>query len=206
MDIKKKLGNCPPDLVTKGYNKMLRYEALAELTNLEEGREIVDCACGDGAEGRIIIDIFKPTKYLGVDIDKEQIKCAKLMNPVMKNSYICSDIRTPLNRQFDYYFCVETLEHLSEKDNQVVAEAISMAIKPRGQLLISVPGNPKTAMESNLHLQIITREKLIGMFNDFILEAEKRYNKHLFDVEGYSSLYIFKKRGFKFNINEKYDN
>ncbi len=195
MDIKKKLGNCSLDLVAKGYNKMLRYEALAELANLEEGREIVDCACGDGAEGRIIIDIFKPTKYLGVDIDKKQVKYAKLMNPAMKNSYyICSDIRTPLNRQFDYYFCVETLEHLPEKDNQVVAKAISTMVKPGGQLLISVPGNFKTAVESERHLQIVTREKLIIMFNDFILEAEKKYNKHLSDVEGYSSIYIFRKR------------
>lgn len=189
-----KLGNCHPDLVVKGYNRMLRYEALAELANLEEGKEIIDCACGDGVEGKIIIDIFKPIKYLGIDIDKKRLMYAQLMNPTMKNCYVCDDIRTPLNEKFNYYFCVETLEHLPEKDNGTVAKIISTAIKPCGKLLISVPGNPKTAMESDLHLQIITKEKLIKMFNGFVLKAEKKYNKYLLDTEGYSSLYIFEKK------------
>ncbi|KKK98023.1 hypothetical protein LCGC14_2646890, partial [marine sediment metagenome] len=177
----------------EGYNKILRYEALAELADIKEGKTIVDCSCGNGEEGRVIIERFKPKKYIGIDLDKKRLAKAIGENPEMKDCYIYGDIRDPLKEQFDYYFCVETLEHLPKSDNKKVAGVIYAAIKPGGKLLASVPGNPKIAMDCKGHKQIIKKKLLVDMFRVFDLEAEDTYIKYLPRQEAYSALYIFKK-------------
>ena len=55
----------------KGYNKELRYEALARLAKMEKGKSIVDCSCGNGIEGKVIIKKFEPVIYIGIDIDEK---------------------------------------------------------------------------------------------------------------------------------------
>ncbi len=178
----------------KGYNKILRYEALAKLAGVKEGETIVDCSCGSGEEGMVIIKKFKPKKYIGIDIDTKRLAKAIEKNSEMKNCYIYGDIRDTPKDQFDYYFCVETLEHLPKNDNEKVARSISEAVKPGGKLLISIPGNPKIAMECKGHKQVISKNLLVNMFDKFDLEAEDTYIKYLPRQEAYSALYIFKKR------------
>jgi SAM-dependent methyltransferase len=176
----------------EGYNPITRYEAVAELAKVRKYKKIIDCSCGDGREGYLIIGKYRPRKYIGIDIDKEAIKKAR-RSALPNCYYFYGDIRNPLSEQFDYYFCVETLEHLAKGDNKIVASSIAKMLKPSGKLLISVPGNPKIAMEDKRHLQIVTKDKLVGMFKNFVLEAEAKYVKYLLRPEAYSSLYVFKK-------------
>ncbi len=179
----------------KGYNKQLRYEALAELAGVEANKTIIDCACGKGLEGKVIIETYHPTKYIGIDLDKRRLSKAKSSNPNYADCYLRGDIRVSSKEQFDYYFCVETLEHLPEEDNPIVAKAVYSAIKPGGKLLISVPENPKYAMESEIHLQIFNKEKLVEMFDQLVLEKDQKYIKCFTDPKRYSWLYVFKKGG-----------
>ena len=174
-----------------------RYDAIAGLAKMENNKTMIDCACGGGKNGNnTILDKFTPARYICVDIDEDIIKeCRKNTNN-RADRYICADkLELVLKEQFDYYLCVETLEHLEEKNNQRTANAISNLIKVGGKLLITVPGNKIVAMESPLHKQFVTKDKLLILYNSFELEAEAKYLKNEEKSNRYNSLYIFRKIG-----------
>lgn len=174
--------------------KMARYETLALLAKMEPNKRIIDCACGDGAAGAMsIISNFDPKLYYCVDIDKTDLrKCKKITEN--KAIYLCADIRTlELREKFDYYICSETLEHLECEDNEKTAKAISKLIKTGGKLLISVPGTLEDAFRHNGHKQMVYKETVMSMFNNFKLEAEDKYIKTRKRSKSFNSLYIFVK-------------
>lgn len=176
--------------------KTTRYCALARLANIEKNKSILDCACGGGSHIKEILEKYEPITYVCADIDEEALrKCKGLTYEAVY--ILCADIRElKLIKEFDYYFCVETLEHLSEKDNVKVAGGISNLIKVGGYLLISVPGYPPTAMKLPTHKQSFAgenKEKLFKMFFNFNLEREECYVKSLKSFPSYNMLYVFVK-------------
>jgi len=180
-----------------GYNPISRYEHLAGIAGVKDEKVIVDCSCGNGEEGRVICQRYRPYMYLGIDIDEGAISRAK--NMYIPGKGICEfsvgDIREPAPISADYYFCVETLEHLPVHENSKVAKAIMDSLVPGGLLLISVPGNPKIAMEDKRHKQIITKDVILDMFKDLSFFMDDRYIKFFGRPEAYSTLYVLKKEG-----------
>lgn len=173
------------------YNSILRYESIANLANISENKKIIDCSCGYGIEGNKIIERYKPIIYYGVDIDKNKINKAKQLNNRSNCIYNVGDIRNIDIELVDYFFCIETLEHIAEEYNEDVRKSISESLVVGGTLLISVPGNIQYAMDDPRHLQFITKDKLITMFYNFKLINENIYVKHLPTPDRYSCLYIF---------------
>jgi 2-polyprenyl-3-methyl-5-hydroxy-6-metoxy-1,4-benzoquinol methylase len=172
-----------------------RYQKLSRLTKIENNKKIIDCACGRGFGSEFILNEFKPEKFVCVDIDKEMIKECRMRTNKKVSEYLCIDLRKfKYDEQFDYFFCVETLEHLPKRDNIMTAKTISSLIEINGKLLISVPGNPKDAMNDPNHLQIVSEEVLLEMFNNFTLENKSLFIKREKEPDSYNSLYIFIKK------------
>lgn len=176
-----------------GYNPISRYEALASLGEIEDNKIIIDCSCGNGMEGKKICNIYKPYIYLGIDVDELAIGRARDLNLPSPYEFVVGDIKEIVPIKADYYFCVETLEHISKHENLRVGKAITKSIKFGGLLLISVPGNPKIAMEDPRHKQIITKDIIDEMFPEMSLVKEGEYVKFFGRMEAYSSLYILKR-------------
>ena len=177
------------------YNPISRYEHLAIAANIGEGKIIIDCSCGNGKEGKTICQKYKPYIYFGIDIDGVAINKANTLNMPTPCKFAVGDIRNSSPIHGDYYFCVETLEHLPRHENSRVGKAITHSIKPEGLLLISVPGNPNIAMEDRRHKQIITKDVILSMFNKLTLIKEDTYVKFFGRPEAYSAVYILKREG-----------
>lgn len=175
------------------YNPISRYEHLASLADVKTYKIIIDCSCGDGSQGMIICEKYAPYFYYGIDIDKKAIEAARKLKCNRPHIFAVGDIRDITPIYADYYFCVETLEHLSPGDNERVGKAITRSIIPGGILLISVPGNPKIAMEDKRHKQIITKEIILNMFNELTLIKEDIYVKFFGRPEAFSAVYILKR-------------
>lgn len=174
-----------------------RYYKLAKLTKLDINKKIIDCACGRGFGSALILEKFKPKKLLCIDLDKQQLKKCKEKTE-HKVDYLCKDLRNfKSNEEFDYFFCLETLEHLPKEDNLKIASIISNLIKIEGKLLVSVPGNEEEErrVKNPLHLQFVSKKTLIDMFDNFILEKEDKFIKREKEPDSYNSLYVFIKKG-----------
>lgn len=174
-----------------------RYQKLASLTKIEMNKKIIDCACGTGFGSAFLLEKFKPRKLLCVDNDIQVLEKCK-QKTLGKVNYLCIDLQGFVSSEkFDYFFCLETLEHLSENDNLKISQIISSLVKNKGKLLISVPGNEEEEkrVKNSLHLQFVSKKTLVDIFDDFILEKEDRFIKREKEPESYNSLYIFRKRG-----------
>ena len=173
-----------------------RYQKLSGLTTIEENKKIIDCACGTGVGSAFILETFKPEKLLCIDNDRQVLEQCK-ERTLKKANYLCIDLQEFIDdEKFDYFFCLETLEHISENDNLKASHIISSSIKNKGKLLISVPGNEweEKRVKNPLHLQFVSKKTLINMFSDFILEEEDKFIKRKSEPQSYNLLYVFVKK------------
>jgi 2-polyprenyl-3-methyl-5-hydroxy-6-metoxy-1,4-benzoquinol methylase len=146
---------------------MVRYLKLIEWYKPEKGKRIIDCACGPGEGMKAIQDNLAPIRLVGVDIDEQALKSArKITNN--KAEYVIKNIRSlSCFEQFDYFFCVETLEHTYDFYLTSIVSSIVKSIAIGGTLFITVPGNEKICMESIKHKQFLPPSKLIDIFIDY---------------------------------------
>ena len=174
-----------------------RYQQLSSLTKIEKNKKIIDCACGTGFGSAFLLETFEPKQLLCIDNDKQILKKCK-ERTLKRADYLCINLQEFISSEkFDYFFCLETLEHLSETDNLKVAQIISSSLKDKGKLLVSVPGNEEEErrVKNPLHLQFVSKKTLIDMFSNFTLEREDKFIKRKKEPDSYNSLYIFTKMG-----------
>ncbi|HTC00460.1 MAG TPA: glycosyltransferase [Ferruginibacter sp.] len=132
-----------------GYEHLHRYYTITELV---KNKAVLDIACGEGY-GSVIIAAHA-TKVVGVDIDEETVKYAieqyaSKYNNVEFQSGSATSI--PLDdKLFDVVVSFETIEHLSEKDQQLFMLEIKRVLRPDGVLIMSTP-NKKIYSEQFSH-------------------------------------------------------
>lgn len=100
---------------------------------------ILDCSCGAGY-GSIILGSINGSKVLGVDIDKEAIDVANMLNLERNNVLFETSSMESLalrNVNFDYVVSLETMEH-SEDPDKFLSSAIKL-LKDTGTLIMSLP-------------------------------------------------------------------
>lgn len=173
-----------------------RYQQLSGMTKINKNKNIIDCACGTGFGSAYILENFKPKKLVCIDNDIEVMNKCKERTFKKANYFLMNFHNFKINEKFDYFFSLETLEHFSKSDNEKTSKMISSLIKQGGKLLISVPGNEEEErrVKNPLHLQFVSKKKLLDMFSDFILEKEDKFIKKKSQPKSYNSLYVFVKK------------
>jgi 2-polyprenyl-3-methyl-5-hydroxy-6-metoxy-1,4-benzoquinol methylase len=172
-----------------------RYQKFMSLTKIKSNKKIIDCASGRGFGSNFILQTFTPKKLVCIDISSSMIEECRMRTNGKADEYIQTDLRKfECDEQFDYFFSLETLEHLPKEDNMIISKRISNLIKVGGKLFISVPGNPKDCMKNPDHLQMVSEKVLVDMFDVFTLESKGRFIKRKKEPDSYNSLYVFIKK------------
>ena len=185
---------------------MSRYSLLTELAHVKKDKVIMACACG-GGKGLPHILTLKPKILVVVDNDIDTMYRAMRIcetQPLIKYERIlfsCADIRKlHFENYFDYFYCCETLEHLTEKNNNQVASSILQTIKPGGRLLLSVPGH-KHSMKNPKHKQVLSDKTIFAMFGSQCTFIDRGiYHKYLNDstkAQYFTNLFVFEKQSRK---------
>jgi len=172
---------------------MVRYLKLIELYKPEKGKRIIDCACGPGEGMKAILDKLAPIILVGVDTDREQLELAK-ESTGKKAEYVVEDIRClPYFEQFDYFFCVETLEHTYDFELKRTVNSIIRSIAVGGTLFITVPGNEEVCWQDVKHKQFLSHPKLIDLFIDYFDSFNGRvFVKNITRPQAYTNAMEFK--------------
>ena len=89
--------------------------------------KILEVGCGSGRYTKILHDLFKPERYLAVDISIDQIENAKKYVGSDKVDFQCSRIQDlNINEKFELVFASEVLMHIQFNDiNDIIKKLIS---------------------------------------------------------------------------------
>lgn len=90
---------------------------------------ILEVGCGSGRYTKILYDLFKPKRYLAVDISIDQIENAKKYVGNDKVDFQCSRIQDlNINEKFELVFASEVLMHIHFNDiNDTIKKLISQS-------------------------------------------------------------------------------
>jgi SAM-dependent methyltransferase len=103
---------------------------------LKESIKILDVGCSDAKNFKYLSRANSPFRYYGIDIDKDNLKKAKINNLYvikadLENSFL------PVKEKFDIIIITEVLEHL--RSPSALIEQITGLLKEDGKVLISLP-------------------------------------------------------------------
>jgi SAM-dependent methyltransferase len=122
-----------PSLVF-GSGQQRRLDLVKKYVQLS-GKRILDIGCGIGMYAQKFKE--EGAEVWGIDIDEENIKEARQLNPGINFSVGLAEKLPFADNFFDAVFLHEVLEHVSD-DRKAISEAYRV-LKPGGQIIIFVP-------------------------------------------------------------------
>lgn len=123
-------------------------------------KELIDCASGNGAGGRLFMaDGFNVTC-----VDNDAATVEKLQGEHI-NAVRANIIELPFpTDRFDIFISSETLEHLEKKETGQAVKEIRRVTKKGGIICITVPENKKICLENPFHKQYLSGFRLRLLF------------------------------------------
>lgn len=158
------------------YEHWHRY---AWARGLVAGKDVLDCACGEGYGSRLLAD--RARSVVGVDVDPEAVTHARKRYAADKLEFVEADaLDLPFDDdRFDVVVSFETLEHLADHDELLAG--FRRVLKPGGVLLLSSPDkrtySDLTGYDNEFHVRELYRDELEGLlcrhFPNYRLHGQK---------------------------------
>lgn len=136
----------------------LRYHWAAAVAT---DRDVLDAGCGTGY-GTLILAQAGARRCLGIDISEDAIARAREGERDERAEFMLGDItELPLEPEsFDLITCFETIEHVTERDQERLVSELARLLRPDGLLLISSPNRGEYPPGNPHHLHELTSEEL----------------------------------------------
>lgn len=111
-------------------------------------RKILEIGCGTGRYTKILYSLFKPEKYIAIDISKEQIESAREYVSGEDIEFTCSSVQDyNSDEKFDLVFASEILMHISTND---IAKVVSKIMSYSTKKIISIDWFDKNSIGREL--------------------------------------------------------
>jgi O-antigen biosynthesis protein len=136
----------------------LRYHWAAGVAT---DRDVLDAGCGTGYGTRILAQ-GGARRCLGVDISEDAVARARELEPDERVEFMLGDVtELPLEPEsFDLVTCFETIEHVTEGDQERTVSELARVLRPDGLLLISSPNRGEYPPGNPHHLHELTSGEL----------------------------------------------
>jgi len=145
------------------YEHWHRYAWAAALV---AGRDVLDCACGEGYGSRLLAE--SAASVSGVDIDPATVEHARARyGQENLEFHAASALSLPFDDdRFDSVVSFETLEHLAEHD--ALMQEFRRVLKPSGFVLISSPDRKTYSDDTGYVNEFHVRELYRDEFEDLL--------------------------------------
>ncbi len=111
--------------------QFVQHREAFKVMGIRADAKTLDCGCGTG----LLASYFQPGRYVGVDLDDRNIRCAVRRCPFHR--FLSQDARClQLNEVFDQVVIVGVLHHLSDHDVQRVLHSVRQVLQPSGRLYV----------------------------------------------------------------------
>jgi 2-polyprenyl-3-methyl-5-hydroxy-6-metoxy-1,4-benzoquinol methylase len=137
------------EIVSSRHQKFF-HEIITILENTGislSGKKIADFGCGIGNLLFHVNNHFKPVKCTGFDFSEVLLELASKRLP--EGEFIKHDIYNPVNREYDFVFCTEVIEHLLYPD--LALSNILKSVHSGGAAFISVPDGRKDTYSGHIN-------------------------------------------------------
>lgn len=128
-------------ILQKEVDPAFRRRAKVVIDNLclKNGDKILEVGCGKGFYAHIIGAFFPKISYLGIDINEEHLRIAKVFVQASNVNFRKVDAtKLPFaDKVFDKIICTEVLEHI--KNDRLAISELYRVLKPHGIVVITVP-------------------------------------------------------------------
>ena len=128
-------------ILQKEVDPAFRRRAKAVIKNLclKNGDKILEVGCGRGFYAHIIGVFFPKTSYIGIDINGEYLRTAKVFAQASNVNFRKTDAtKLPFaDKVFDKIICSEVLEHI--KNDRMALSELYRVLRPNGIAVITVP-------------------------------------------------------------------
>ncbi len=138
------------DSLIQGQENLVNY-CISKLSSMKN-KKVLDIGCGNGIQGIYILKIFNPLEYIGIDINKYNIRIANSMkekNNIQNISFNVDDahgLKTIDNESVDIVLNIESAFHYPDK--MKFLNEIYRVLKPGGEFLIADVLIPKQRKNS----------------------------------------------------------
>lgn len=113
------------------FNFFVRKRVIRRYTYNGKFENVLDAACGTG----ILVSLFSPRQYYGVDIDKDAIWYARRKHPGYQ--FAIGDLTDfTTTKKFDLVLVVGVLHHLSSRDVNKFLTCVSSLLKKNSKMVI----------------------------------------------------------------------
>jgi ubiquinone/menaquinone biosynthesis C-methylase UbiE len=155
----------------------------AQWAGIQSGMSIADVGCGPGITSLALYEITQPNgSVVGIDFSKERILYANDNYKRPGISYLCRDIRQPLNDlgEFDFVWVRFILEYYLNNSLEIVKNLVNI-LKPGGILCL-------IDLDHNCLSHYGIPRRLQQTVEDIMLELQKKAN---FDPYAGRKLYSY---------------
>ena len=144
------------------------YKGFLKHIRVNDYNNILDAACGNGFNTKMLAYEIPNSKIIGIDMNKNIIDLAIKYNTHPNIQYICDDLLNyNTNIKFKYIFFLEILEHIRFEHHYTIIDKLLDLLTDDGLLFISTPNeldNPDCHSE---HIGLMNRERTLGFINKY---------------------------------------
>lgn len=156
------------------------YKGFFKNIKLNKCINVLDAACGNGFNTKMLAYEMPNSKVYGIDLNKNVIELANKYNKHSRVEYMCTDLFDfNLDIKFEYIFFLEILEHIKSDQHYIIIDKLLGLLSKDGLLFISTPNELDNKDANTEHIGLMNRERTIEFIN--------RYNKNFVNTEFYDN-------------------
>lgn len=162
-----------------------RYHAVLDNAAINDGMNILDMGCGDGALTFLIFQKSPNCKIIGVEPDEtgRNLAIGKFSKKKARATFIESSASVPDKSQ-DVIFCADVIEHVSNFD-KFLAE-INRILKPQGQVVFSTPVRMTETPNDKEHIKEFFPDEFNQLINKYFIVSNHIFCISVFALELYT--------------------
>lgn len=164
------------------------YTGFFNEINTNKKLNILDAACGNGLNTKMLSEIFVNSSIVGVELNEDCINFANEYNNSNNIEYVHSDLfNYNTDIKYDYIFFLEILEHIRADKHYIIIDKLLGLLSEDGLLFISTPNELDNPDGSHGHIGFLNRERtklFIDRYKNNIINSQF-YDNKLLDSNNY---------------------
>lgn len=129
---------------------------------------ILDAACGNGFNTKMLTYELPNSKIYGVDMNNNVINLSKKYNTYSNIEYSCGDLfNYNPDIKFEYIFFLEILEHIKAENHYNIIDKLLGLLTDDGLLFISTPNELDNKDATSEHIGLLNRERTLAFIDRY---------------------------------------
>lgn len=144
------------------------YKGFFKNISIDSSSNVLDAACGNGFNTKMIAYEMPNSKVYGIDSNKNIIDLANKYNNHPNIEYTCLNLfNFTSNIKFKYIFFLEILEHIHARLHHKIIDKLLGLLTDDGLLFITTPNELDNQDADKEHIGLLNRQRTAAFINKY---------------------------------------